>query len=167
MPRRPSPRSAIRAPKGPASGFGKERSERDYSDRIAWEQWAAAKARADGSEAIAQGHDMAAHDYAHELKRKFRTELRGPGLQSDERVLDEIRELVSENDHLNAYILGAESVAADGVVKKLQLVRKLRDLEGHLPRALSDYAYSLYKEMLEHAKQALDERDYRVFYSAF
>jgi hypothetical protein len=65
------------APPGPPSGFGKERTREDYRRRIDWEGWAAAKAREDGKEATAQGHDMARkhyiteHDLALSSKRGF------------------------------------------------------------------------------------------------
>ena len=52
-----------KAPPGPPSGFGKEKTREDYRKRIDWEGWAAAKAREDGNEAVAQGHDMARADY--------------------------------------------------------------------------------------------------------
>jgi hypothetical protein len=55
------------APSGPASGFGREKTEADYRARIAWESWAAQTARQRGQEGIAQGHDLARKDYEKKL----------------------------------------------------------------------------------------------------
>jgi hypothetical protein len=65
------PRFPLGAPPGPASGFGKERTEADYRARIEWEAWAAREARKRGHEAIATGHDLARVAYGRELERKF------------------------------------------------------------------------------------------------
>jgi len=59
-----------KAPPGPPSGFGKEKTREDYRRRIDWEAWAAAKAREDGHEAVAQGHDMARAAYVTEYTLK-------------------------------------------------------------------------------------------------
>lgn len=48
----------MKAPRGPASGFGKEKTAADYRARIKWERWAAAEQRKIGHEAHAQGHDL-------------------------------------------------------------------------------------------------------------
>jgi hypothetical protein len=58
-----------KAPTGPVAGFGRLKCREDYEARIAWERWAADKARSDGHEAIAQGHDLAARAYEERLER--------------------------------------------------------------------------------------------------
>jgi hypothetical protein len=56
------------APKGPASGFGKEKTAADFRARIAWEKHAAATQRRLGHEAHAGGHDHARVAYERELE---------------------------------------------------------------------------------------------------
>jgi hypothetical protein len=56
-----------KAPAGPASGFGKEKTVADFRARIAWEKWAAQEQRREGHEALAQGHDLARQAYAERL----------------------------------------------------------------------------------------------------
>lgn len=57
------------APPGPPSGFGKEKTHEDIEARIAWDRWAAAKAREEGHEALAQGHDLSRVAYEKLLRR--------------------------------------------------------------------------------------------------
>lgn len=59
------------APKGPASGFGKETTREDYLARIEWERWAAAGQRKTGHEALAMAHDLARVAYEDVLVRKM------------------------------------------------------------------------------------------------
>jgi hypothetical protein len=66
-----------KAPPSPPSGFGKEKTREDYRKRIDWEGWAAAKAREDGHEAVAQGHDMARAAYITNYGLKVDGGLRG------------------------------------------------------------------------------------------
>jgi hypothetical protein len=58
----------MKAPKGPKV-FGQEKTEEDIRARIEWEMWAASKARENGSDAIAQGHDLAATAYSEILNK--------------------------------------------------------------------------------------------------
>jgi hypothetical protein len=66
-----------KAPPSPPSGFGKEQTREDYRRRIDWEAWAATKAREDGHEAVAQGHDMARANYVTNYGLKVNGGLRG------------------------------------------------------------------------------------------
>lgn len=60
------------APKGPASGFGKEETREDILARIAWETWAANEQRvACGHEALAVGHDLALAAYEDLYRRNY------------------------------------------------------------------------------------------------
>lgn len=86
-----------KAPPGPASGFGKEKTEGDYKMRIVWERWAAAQARKRGESAVATGHDLARKDYEQEFQKKF-----GAGLEGTK--LDRIQNL---DDFTRAYIEAA------------------------------------------------------------
>lgn len=63
-------RDPAKAPSGPSSGFGREKSPADFRARIAWEKWAAKKARQQGHEAVAQGHDLARAAYEEQLHKR-------------------------------------------------------------------------------------------------
>ena len=65
------------APKGPTSGFGKERTEADYRARIAWESWAEGKARSEGHNANADSHALSLKAYKAEMRKKFGGQLEG------------------------------------------------------------------------------------------
>ena len=52
----------LKEPRGP-SRFGQEKTLADMRARIAWEIWAAEKARQEGHEDLARGHDNARLDY--------------------------------------------------------------------------------------------------------
>jgi hypothetical protein len=58
--------------KGPASGFGKEKTVADFKARIAWEKRAEATQRRMGHEAHAGGHAQARVAYERELEKKLR-----------------------------------------------------------------------------------------------
>ena len=58
------------APRGPAR-FGHEETRKDILARIDWERWAARKARSEGSEAMAQAHDLTSVAYEELLERKY------------------------------------------------------------------------------------------------
>jgi hypothetical protein len=58
-----------KAPAGPASGFGKEKTAADIRARIAWETWAANEQRRIGHEALAVGHDLTRQAYVEALSR--------------------------------------------------------------------------------------------------
>jgi len=55
--------------KGPASGFGKEKTVADFKARIAWEKRAEATQRRMGHETLAEGHALARVAYEKELER--------------------------------------------------------------------------------------------------
>jgi len=63
---------ARKAPKGPASGFGREKTAADIRARIEWETWAAAEQRRLGHEAHATGHDFTRESYQRLLAGKGR-----------------------------------------------------------------------------------------------
>lgn len=62
--------SGAKWPKGPASGFGKEKTREDILARIKWETRAAAEQRRLGHEAHAGGHDTTRFEYEEMLRRK-------------------------------------------------------------------------------------------------
>jgi len=55
-------KSHLKEPQGPTR-FGQEKSLADVRARITWEKWAAEKARQEGHEDLARGHDNARLDY--------------------------------------------------------------------------------------------------------
>lgn len=65
-------RDVKRAPPGPASGFGKEKTTADIRARIRWERWAEARARREHHNAIADGHALTRVAYEEELLRRSR-----------------------------------------------------------------------------------------------
>ena len=85
----------------------------------------------------------------------------------DAAKVKQMAKMVQENNHQEAYVMGAKMLGATQLAKKLELVVQLHKLEGHLPRPLSDYSYSLYQEMMKHAKQTLDPQEYEQFHAAF
>jgi hypothetical protein len=93
----------------------------------------------------------------------------GWGFSEKESVMDfsKIGELVAENDHTGALVLGARLLGAKLLEKKLGLVACLQNLEGHMPPSLGEYQYGLYKKLLEFAKNELSVRDYNDFYSQY
>jgi hypothetical protein len=81
--------------------------------------------------------------------------------------IEKLKRLTDDNNHSEALILGAKSLGLSHVVKKLELVKALQDLEGHLPHGLSDYRYGLYNEVMKHAKQTLSPEEYEEFHGCF
>jgi hypothetical protein len=85
----------------------------------------------------------------------------------DPEVAEKIKKLTARNDATKAYILGCKMLGATPLVKKLELVSKIQDLEGYLPSGLNTYRYSIYQEMLEIAKGRLTPDEYDQFYKLF
>ena len=100
---------------------------------------------------------------AKKVVERFRT----AAVTLDEAVLKEIAELTDINNHTEASLLGAKALKATKLVKKLELVLKLQDLEGHLPMGLSEYRTRLNKELMEAAKRALSPEDYERFHGSY
>lgn len=105
-----------KAPPGPPSGFGKEKTREDYRKRIDWEGWAAAKAREDGHEAVAQGHDMARADYVTNYELKVNGGLRG---------LDGVPDI---DDFTRGYVEAALWSSTDAVGEPLDKTYDLSDI---------------------------------------
>ena len=85
----------------------------------------------------------------------------------DSAKVKQIARMVQENNHQEAYAMGAKMLGATELAKKFELITQLLKLEGHLPRPLGDYSYSLYKDMMKHAEQTLDPKEYEQFHAAF
>ncbi len=73
----------------------------------------------------------------------------------DEHTIEEVRRLTQGNNHTEANIAAAKAIGAKKLVKKLELVLKIQDLEGHTPVALGQYRYALHMELQALAKRAL------------
>lgn len=76
------------------------------------------------------------------------------------------------NDHLGAYIfgtsyLGSLGLPVENLLKKLQLLSELVELEGQLAPGLSDYQYSLYTQMKTIAETLLNKESFESFYDCF
>jgi len=99
--------------------------------------------------------------------KKVAERFRAAAVTLDEAVLKEIAELTDGNNHTEANILGAKTLKATKLVKKLELVLKLQDLEGHLPTGLSEYRYGLHKELQATAKKVLSPEDAGRFIGSF
>lgn len=82
-------------------------------------------------------------------------------------TVKEIAKLTDNNDHAKALLTGAKMLGLTGLVKKLDLVIKLQELEGRLPNGLKTYRDSLYDNLMAEAKKLLSEDEYRQFYSAY
>lgn len=82
-------------------------------------------------------------------------------------VVSAIAEMTDRNDHTEALIAGARMLGYKHIVDKLEMVKKLQSLEGHLPHPLSTYRYDLYKQLMERAKKDLTPDQYKRFYGAY
>ncbi len=80
---------------------------------------------------------------------------------------DQLAKLTDRNNHIEAYILGAEMLDLRHLAKKLELVKGLQRLEKGLPHSLSQYRYSLYETLMSAAKQKLSPEDFKQFYGSF
>lgn len=77
-----------------------------------------------------------------------------------------MRELTAVNDHIGAYIVGAEAIGAKVLLKKLEAHEAKHLRVGYLDEAGSFERYELYKELKEEAEARLDEETYERFYGA-
>jgi hypothetical protein len=80
-------------------------------------------------------------------------------------TITKLRRLTSENEATEAYLAGADALGMTHLKKKLELVKGLLKLEGSNP--VTKYTYTLYQEMMDHAKQVLSPEDYKEFYASF
>jgi len=75
--------------------------------------------------------------------------------------------MTDQNDHGGALRVGAEMLGLVKIAKKAELINKLHDLEGHLPKELYDYRYSLHKELMKAAEMRLTADEYKRFRKAY
>ena len=81
-------------------------------------------------------------------------------------AIAEMRELTAVNDHVGAYITGAEAIGAKVLLKKLESHEAKLLLAGELTEELAFERYELYNEFKEEAEARLDEETYERFYGA-
>lgn len=81
----------------------------------------------------------------------------------DPKDLKEIKELTQANDHVGADIMRAYLLGAKKLEQKLQLVKKLVELEGGMAHGLRDYAYGLHENVIALGKQNLSPEDFAEF----
>lgn len=89
-----------------------------------------------------------------------------------ENVCTQLAVMTEFNDHLGAYIfgtayLGSLGLPVENLLKKLQLLSELVELEGQLAPGLSDYQYSLYTQMKTIAETLLNKESFESFYDCF
>lgn len=82
-------------------------------------------------------------------------------------TVKEIAKLTDNNDHAKALLTGAKMLGLTGLVKKLELVVKLQELEGRLPNGLKQYRDGLYDDLMDQATRLLGDDEYRQFNGAF
>jgi hypothetical protein len=82
-------------------------------------------------------------------------------------VFKEIAGLTDSNNHTEANLLGAKTLKATALVKKLELVSKLQDLERSMPHTLGQYRYGLHQQLMEVAKRSLSPEDFERFHGCF
>jgi hypothetical protein len=78
-----------------------------------------------------------------------------------------IAKMTDENDVVGALVAGAKMLVLKGLEKKLVLVGKLQELEGHLPSGLKTYRDNLYDALMAEAKKLLSDEEYKKFYGAY
>lgn len=78
-----------------------------------------------------------------------------------------IATLTDRNDVVTALMTGAKMLGLKEMEKKLDLVRKLQELEGHLPTGLKTYRDGLYDLLMVEAKKVLSDVEYKQFYGAY
>jgi len=104
-------------------------------------------------------------------REKLASEIRGLANRVargfDPGIVAKIKRLTNSNNHTEANLLGAQMLGATALVKKLQLVVQLQDLEGYMPEGLNKYRYTLYQEMMDLAKRQFSDAEYQQFYSSF
>jgi hypothetical protein len=117
----------------------------------------------DAVEWIKERERTAVKDQAKKVAERFRA----AAVALNEGTLKEIAELTDINNHTEALVFGAKAIKATKLVKRLELLLKLQDLEGHLPMALSQYRNGLADELMEAAKRALSPEDYEKFHGSY
>ena len=83
------------------------------------------------------------------------------------KVIVKIANLTGDNNHVAALVAGAGMLKLTKLMKKFKLIQQLQELEGELPNDLSKYRYTLYKSLMEQAKQNLKPEEYEQFHSAY
>ncbi len=78
-----------------------------------------------------------------------------------------IARMTDGNDHVVALVTGAQMLGLKELEKKLVLLGKLQDLEGHLPTGLKTYKDSLYDVLMAEAKKLLGPDEYKQFYGSY
>lgn len=82
-------------------------------------------------------------------------------------LLPRLKKLTSGNNASEAYLLAAKTLGNKKLEQKFLAIKKLRDLDGYLDSNLSKYRYTVYQELMEFAKQILNEEVYKLFYMCF
>jgi hypothetical protein len=85
----------------------------------------------------------------------------------DSAIVDHIKGMTNRNLHSEALVLAAKMLGAKELEKKVKLVFELHKLEGHMPKSLGEYNYSLYQQMMEYAKRVLAPEEFDIFHQAF
>ena len=85
----------------------------------------------------------------------------------DVHAIGRIHRLTDQNRHLEAYIEGARVLGLPKLRDEFVKIKKIRDREGHLPRAASDRSYMLYQRMMKGAEARLPPSTYKQFHMAF
>lgn len=82
-------------------------------------------------------------------------------------TIQEIAEYTDNNNVVKALVAGAKMLGLTPMVKKLELVGKIQELEGHLPSGLKQYREGLYDELMSEAKKLLEADEYKQFYGSY
>jgi hypothetical protein len=82
-------------------------------------------------------------------------------------TVKEIARYTDNNDVVKALVTGAKMLGLTQMVKKLELVGKIQELEGHLPSGLKQYREGLYDELMAEAKRVLGDAEYKQFYGSY
>jgi hypothetical protein len=85
---------------------------------------------------------------------------------SDEWV-KKVKEMTDNNYHTEAQVEAAKILGDKKMIQKTELVVKLHELEGMLPKGLGDYSYSLGEQLDAMAKHKFSDADYEKFSSCF
>lgn len=84
-----------------------------------------------------------------------------------EEVIKTCTQLVSYNNHTQAYIVGCTFLGLYNAVKQLESIKKSSKEAGYLSSDASNHRYQLYQLMIVTAKERLPEADYKRFYNCF
>jgi NAD-dependent SIR2 family protein deacetylase len=72
-----------------------------------------------------------------------------------DKAIKKIAKQTDYNDHGGAILTAANLIGAKSIVERIKLVIKLHDIEGSMPKSLSDYRYELQKELKTAAEKKL------------